>query len=134
MKFLKNNWAALIIIVLLLTNELLHLAFKGIPFSDKVNMNAPIYYFTLAFRNLATSLILLYFVWKSNMISDAKRASKSLVVGAIGWNLVELYQEFCYLAKIDEKVLLFNDGLWGQLAFIIILIFLTYFGSLKLRS
>ena len=133
MKFLKNNWAALVIIILLLANELLHLMFKDIPFNDKVNMNAPIYYFTLAFRNVATSMILLYFVLKSNMKTDAKRASKSLIVGAIGWNLIELYQEFCYLAKIDEKVLFFNDGLWGQLTFIYLLIFLTYFGSSKLK-
>jgi len=93
--------------------------------------NTPIYYFTLALRNVVISVIILYLVWKSNLIPQTKRESKSLITGAIGWNLIELYQEFCYIAKIDEKVLYFNDGLWGQISFTVSIIFLTYYGHVK---
>jgi hypothetical protein len=126
MDFLKKNWMAIVIIFLLLFNEIGHLAFKYIPFNEKVGLNAPVYYFSLAVRNLMTSIIILLLI--------PGKASKALISGAIGWNTVELYQEFCYLAKIDEKVLYFNDGLIGQIAFICCIIILVYLSSVKSKS
>ena len=123
---IKSNWIALFVIFLLLFNEIGHLAFKGIPFNDKVNLNAPVYYISLAFRNLMMSIFIYLLTPKK------KIASRAIIAGAIGWSAIEFYQEICYILKIDEKVLIFNDGLWGQLSFILFIIvsvFLVNFGK-----
>lgn len=135
-EFIKNNWIALVLIFLLHMNELGHLTFKGFYFKDKVlpcghyktiMLNTPIYYFTLAVRNVATSVFLFL------LISKDKKSSRALIAGIIGWNLIELYQEYCYLAQIDENVFSFK-GVYGQLALIWFIIFLVYFGSKKSKS
>jgi len=128
MKFINKNIIALILVTLLLSNELLHLLFKDIPFNIKVNMNAPIYYFTLSIRNLLTSIIIFVLVDKK------KISERCIIFGCIIWNTIELYQEICYLAKINEVTLYINDGLWGQVTFILVVIFLSIYGFTKYKS
>lgn len=128
MKFLKQNNYAIILILLLLLNEVGHLAFKDVPFNSKVNLDAPIYYFTLSIRNLFTSVVI-YF-----LIPKEKYSTKCIILGVIAWNLIELYQEFCYIMKINKVVLLINDGLWGQITFIITIVGVSFYGYSKYKS
>jgi hypothetical protein len=127
MKFLRNNWIALTILFLLLFNEIGHLAFKGIPFNHRYELDTPVYYFSLAIRNVVFSILVFILIPTSN------KPSRALMAGAITWNLIELYQEFCYIAKINTVVFFVTDGLYGQLVFICCVILLIYYGSQKYK-
>lgn len=128
MGYLKKNSLALILLSLLLVNEVGHLAFKDISFNENVNLDVPVFYLTLAIRNVFTSIFIYILVPKVNY------STKCILLGVICWNLIELYQEFCYITQVSKVVLFFNDGLWGQISFIFTIIGLSAYGYSKYKS
>lgn len=140
MEFLKKYWIGLTVSISFCFNEMFHLLFKGIYFKTKIlpcghekiiYLNTPVYYFGLSIFLVYLSLIVFVLIKKSNYLDNIKRGLKTMVSSVIAWATVEAYQEYCYLAKIDENVLIFNPGLWGQISLVVSTMLLVYFTHVK---
>ena len=129
MNFLKNNWIALSLVFWTIVCEYFHMLFSGIPFNEKVHLDAPIYYILNSIGG--TTVLTSLFIY---ILTDSKNiASKSMIIGVIGWNLIEMWENICYLAGINSNVLLINSTAWTQLVFILIVVCGAYFGFSKSR-
>jgi len=130
MKFLRSNIIALILVISTIMSEYFHLLFAGLPFNGNVNLDAPIYYLIFAFggTTLITSLIIF------GMTSKEKIASRAILFGLVIWNIIEVYENYCYLAGFNNNVLIISGGSWGQLVFIFSVVFLSGYGFSKLKS
>ena len=130
MKFLKDNILILILVFTTLLSEVFHLLFVGIPFNDNVNLDAPIYYIVSQFGLVTFIPSIVIFI----LIDKKKISSRAIAFGLIIWNVKEMYDECCYLAKINNNVLNFDLGLCGQIIFILIVIFGSAFLYSKFKS
>ena len=127
MKFLKNNWEVLILVLLAIMAEYFHLLFVNIPFNDVVNLNAPVYYLVSQFGLLTFIPSLILFRW----CPKEKRASKAILLGLVLWNLKEVMDELFYILKINYNV--FKTS-WGQLALILTIIMLCWIHYSRQKS
>jgi hypothetical protein len=107
--------------------EIGYLAFSEIHFKTKIvngcakeiMLNTPVYYFSLAVKNLFMISVILILVWKI-------RSLKAITCGLMTWDIRELYQEFCYLAGYNEDVLNIEVGLIGQVLIVCVVIIAVY--------
>jgi hypothetical protein len=130
MSFLKSNWIALLLVFSTLMSEYFHLLFVGMPFNSNVGLDAGIYWLTTAFGG--TTLLTSFFIF---LLTDKKKvASRAILFGVIGWNVIEVYENICYLAEVNDNVLFINGSAWGQMAFILVVIFGSYYGFTKSKS
>jgi hypothetical protein len=111
-------------------SEYFHLLFGGMPFNEKVGLDSAVFYFTFSFfgSGLLVSVIL-FFMTPKQMI-----ASRAIFCGVIFWNLIETFENFCYLAKINSNVLIINDGSWCQIFSMLFITFLAWYGFSKYKS
>jgi hypothetical protein len=116
--------------MLTLMSEMFHLLFVNIPFNNNVNLDSPIYYIVSQFGLLTFFPAIVVFL----LIDKKRKSSKAIAFGLIVWNIKELYDEVCYLAKINNNVLEFNTGLCGQIVFILVVIFGSALLYSKFRS
>jgi len=131
MKFLRSNIIALILVVSTIMSEYFNLLFVGLPFNTNVNLDAPIYYLTFSIggTTLITSIIIFL------MTSKEKIASKAIISGLIAWNVIEVYENICYLDGVNNNALLtITSSSCGQFSVIISVILLSYYGFSKLKS
>jgi len=129
MNFLKSNWIALTMVFLTIMCEYFHMLFSGISFSQTVNLDAPVYYIVNSIGG--TTLLTTWFIY---LLTDkSKIESRAILIGVIGWNLIETWENICYLAGINKNVLLINSTAWTQLAFISMVVFGVSYGFSKSR-
>jgi hypothetical protein len=130
MKFLKSNIIALLVVFALFMSEYFHLLFEGVPFNENVDLSHGVFYFTFSFfgSGLLVSVILFFMVTKEMI------ASRAIFCGVIFWNLIETWENFCYLAKINSNVLIINDGSWMQIFTVLLITLLTWYGFTKFKS
>ena len=130
MKFLVNNFIALVMVFSLFMSEYFHLLFEGIPFNENVNLDSATFYLTFSFfgSGLITSVIFFF-------MTDVKKiASRAIFCGIIFWNLIEVVENFQYLAKINSNVLIINDGSVWQILTTLSIVFLAWYGFTKFKS
>jgi hypothetical protein len=143
MKFFKKYWIGITVGFAYIFNEVFHLLFKNVYFKTKILpcghekvlfYKTPIYYFGLSIFLVYLGVIMFVLIKKSKYKDEIKRGLKTLISTVITWGSIEMYQEFCYLAKINEDVLFFNPGLWGQIALVLSGMLLVYFTHRKSKS
>lgn len=54
-----------------------------------------------------------------------------MAFGLVVWNVKELIDELAYMAGINTNVFEINSSFWGQLAFIITVVFFSAYGYSK---
>jgi hypothetical protein len=132
-RFIKNNWIMLSLVLLLVASETLHLLFKSIPFefhparNKQLYYNTPIYFLLNQFG--AMTFIPSIFIFL--LTPRIKRASRCIGFGIILWNAKELLEEIFYIFKWDYDIfdpLNVNSSLWGQIAFILSVVLLGFIG------
>lgn len=121
MKFIKNNWIVLTLLLFTLCSELLHMLFNHIPFNCNVNWDSPVYYLTSQFGLLNFWPALVVYI----LIDKKNKASKSIAFGLIIWNIKELIDEVCYMIGVNSNVLEINSTFWLQLSFILTVVFFS---------
>jgi len=130
MNFLKSNWIASLLALTTVISEYLHLLFVGMPFNENVDLSAPVYYLITSLGG--STLITAIFIYIQT--DEYNVSSRLLLAGIIGWNLIEVYENFCYLMHVNNNVLFITGSAWGQMSFILVVIFGGLFGFLKSKS
>ncbi len=130
MKFLKNNFIALIMVFALFMSEYFHLLFEGIPFNDNVDLSNAVFYLTFSFFGSGLLISVILFL----MTDKNKIASRAIFCGIISWNMIECLENFQYLAKINSNVLIVNDGSWFQIFTTLSIVLLAWYGFTKFKS
>lgn len=115
------------LVLLLIIAETFHLLFVNIPFNDRVNLSAPVYYLTAQFC-LITFIPSIYIFILTPAIN---KSSRCIGAGVILWNLKEMTEEIFYILKWNNEIfnpLDVNASLYGQIGFILAVVILGYFG------
>lgn len=115
------------LVLLLIMAETFHLLFSGIPFNERVNYNAPVYYLTAQFGLITFIPSIFIFI----LTPAGNKSSRCIGAGIIVWNIKELLEEIFYILKWNNEIfnpLDVNSSLYGQIGFILLVIILSYFG------
>jgi len=126
-KFVKYNWIMLSLVLLLIMAETFHLLFVDIPFNDKVDLDAAVYYLTAQFGLITFIPSIYIFI----LTPAGNKSSRCIVAGIIIWNIKEVLEEVFYIMKWNYEIfnpLDVNASVYGQIVFILALIVLGYFG------
>jgi hypothetical protein len=67
----------------------------------------------------------------ANRIKTKNNAGASLISGVLFWYLIELYEKYCFLAKINNNRLFFNDGSVWQICTMLFIMYFTWRGLTK---
>jgi hypothetical protein len=127
MQFVLQNKLLLILVILTILGEFFHLFFEGIPFNDYSNLDDCIYYLVSRIETLSFCIVIFILIPKEH------KSKRTVAFGLIGWNIKELIDEIAYLAGINNNVLLINDSTWGQLVFMLVVVFGSMFLFTKLN-
>lgn len=126
MRYLKKGKLVIpfIIIVLAICSEWLPELFSSIPFRFQVPDNNG-YVFDTTYRDAVWYFIYSLFIEIAMFIiflqiNKTNIAGKLLMLAPVTWFLIELFEKLCFLLKINDSRLYFNDGSRWQ-------IFLTLF-------
>jgi hypothetical protein len=138
-KFFKDNWIALTLVILTIASELIHLLFIRVPFNDNVKLDSPIYYLVNQFGGST----LIWAVFGFMLMPERKVASRLILAGLVLWNLKEMKDEVCYILKLnndaiytvsDNNIQINDSWMWMQIAFILTIVFSSFFGHKKYKS
>lgn len=114
----------------LFITEYLHLLFVGSKFNDTVNLDSAVFYFVFSlFGSGLISSVVIFLI-----LDKQKIASKAIMCGVIFWNLIEVIENFQYLAKINRNVLFINDSSIWQIFTTFSIILLSSYGFTKFKS
>jgi len=127
MNYLRINWIALTLFSTTVFCEYFLMLFAEVPFNEVVNFNAPVGYLTNAIG--ASTLITSLFIFI--LTKKEKIASRLILFGLIIWNLIEVYENICYMAKINNSVLFISGSAWFQMSFIIAVLLGSIYGFSK---
>ena len=130
MKFLVDNFIAILMVFALFMSEYFHLLFDNIPFNERITLDHAVFYLTFSFfgSGLLTSVIVFL------MTETKKIASRTILAGVIFWNLIECLENYLYLAKVNTNVLIINDGSWLQIFTMLCIMSLSFYGFKKFNS
>jgi len=127
MNYLRDNKLAVFLVFLTALSECFHLLFIGVPFNTTVMLDAAIYYLVNQIGKVTfLPAICFYF-----LVSKRKIASKSLLFGVIVWNGIQVFEEICYMLRINTDVLEISGTFWGRCSFMFVVLFFSAYGYSK---